>query len=169
MQGKRLVPTVHNSLMDRQPQHDISSRAALRLGARLNPGRENHGTQKFEWRRRSAQIPGRRGNRRSRNRDPHRQERGEPPTPIRPPPSSSVPPPRPPKLNSARQAWRQVQARSPVRRDRLHGRRPQIARHRFRVQQPASSCRGIHESIVNYGGNKKPNSSPACTKNPRSP
>src|SRR5258706_5044867 len=26
----------------------------------------------------------------------------------------------------------------------------------FVFSNPASSCRGIHESIVNYGGNKKP-------------
>ena len=29
---------------------------------------------------------------------------------------------------------------------------------------PGSSFRGLHESIINYGGNKSPSSSPACTK-----
>ena len=33
---------------------------------------------------------------------------------------------------------------------------------------PGSSFRGLHESIINYGGNKAPSSSPAATRNPRS-
>ena len=36
------------------------------------------------------------------------------------------------------------------------------------ASNPASSFRGLHESIVNYGGNKKPEFLTCCTKSPRS-
>jgi anaerobic selenocysteine-containing dehydrogenase len=29
---------------------------------------------------------------------------------------------------------------------------------------PGTSFRGLHEAVINYGNNKDPNSSPACTK-----
>jgi hypothetical protein len=32
---------------------------------------------------------------------------------------------------------------------------------------PGSSFRGLHESIINYGGNKNPSCSPAAMKSPR--
>ena len=47
-------------------------------------------------------------------------------------------------------------------RRRLHGGRHQVAGLRVRRANPGSSFRGLHESIINYGGNKTPEFITCC-------
>jgi len=65
-----------------------------------------------------------------------------------------------------------ARARSPDRgqkRQRLHDRLHQELGFEYMAANPASSFRGLHESLINYGGNKDPNSSPAATRKSRWP
>ena len=71
----------------------------------------------------------------------------------------------PAPLSKAAETQTPPAARSPHHRPprrRLHGRRPQVARHRILCANPGSSFRGLHESLINYGGNKDPEFLTCC-------